>query len=93
VSNSNSFSVSLTGVVFKTGGTITFDAGHSSCTATDGNPIVTLNVPTYDLPVSVAASSSVTFDLSNAVTMNATAGSSCQGATIYIPVTVTAHSS
>lgn len=93
VTNPNTFGVSLTGVVFKTGGTITFDAGHSGCATADGSPVVVLNVPPADLPQAIPASSSVSFDLAKAVTMAAAATSNCQGATIDIPITITVQSS
>jgi hypothetical protein len=93
VTNPNNFSVSLTTVVFKAAGTITFDNAHLGCTTTDTTPVVTLSVPANDLPQTIPAAQSATFDLVNAVTMAGTATSNCQGATISIPVTITVHTS
>jgi hypothetical protein len=93
VVNPNNFAVSLTAVVLQSGGAITFDSGHSGCTTTNSNPLVTLNVPSGDLPINIPvpipANSAQSIDLANAVTMDVSATSNCQGATIYIPVTIT----
>jgi len=93
VTNPNGFPVSLVGVTLKTGGTITPDAGHSGCMTTDALPVVTLNVPPGDLPVSVAAHAMVPIDLANAASMDVNATSNCQGATFTVPITITAQSS
>jgi hypothetical protein len=93
VTNSNNFAVSVAGVALKGGGSITPDAGHSGCTTTDSNPVVTLNVPSGDLPVSIPANSTVPIDLANAASMDRAATNNCQGATFNIPVTITVHSS
>lgn len=92
VHNPNSQSVSITAVAFNSGGSITFDASHSGCATTPtGNPVVSLSVPAGDLPLTVSAGATTSFDLSGAVTMNSTVNNSCQGATIFVPVTITAH--
>jgi hypothetical protein len=93
VTNNNSFPVSLVGVAFKTGGTIAFDGSHTGCSTTDSSPVVTLNVPGGDLPISIAAGQTLPVDLASAVTMDVAATNNCQGATIYVPVTITVHSS
>jgi hypothetical protein len=93
VHNPNRFAVSVTSVVYEPGATIGFDAGHGGCTTGDSQPVVGLSVPGSDLPVAVPASSSATFHLANAVTMEPTATSNCQGATISIPVVLTVRSS
>jgi hypothetical protein len=92
VSNPNSYPVSLVSVVPKSGGTITFDAGHASCSTTDANPVVTLSVPGADLPVSIPANTTAPIDLAGAVSMDVAATNSCQGATISIPITITVNS-
>ena len=93
VTNPNSFPVSLVGVTLKTGGTITPDSGHSGCMSTDALPVVTLNVPPGDLPVSIAAHTTMPIDLADAASMDLNATSNCQGATFTIPITITAQSS
>ncbi len=93
VTNPNSFPVSLVGAALETGGAITPDKGHSGCTTTDGNPAVTLTVPSGDLPVSIPANTTVPINLANAATMDSSATSNCQGATFDIPLSITAHSS
>jgi hypothetical protein len=92
VNNPNHFAVSVAAVSYNSAGSITFDAAHSACTTTDASPIVSFSVPAGDLPLTVAASSSASFDLANSVTMAMKATSNCQGATIFIPVTITANS-
>ena len=92
VHNPNTFTVSVTSVIYNTGGSITFDGGHPSCTTSNSNPVAMLSVPGADLPLSVPALSTTSYDLAGAVTMDATATSACQGATIFIPVTLTAKS-
>jgi hypothetical protein len=93
VTNPNNFAVSLVGVGLQSGGSITPDAGHSGCATTDSNRVVTLNVPSGDLPVSIPANSTVPIDLANAASMDLAATNDCQGATFKVPVTITVHSS
>ena len=93
VTNPNSFPVSLVGVAPKNGGTITPDASHSGCTTTDSLPVVTLNIPPGDLPVSIAKNATVALDLANAAAMDVAATSNCQGATFNVPITITVQSS
>jgi hypothetical protein len=93
VTNPNNFPVSLVEVGLEADSAITPDEGHSGCATTDGNPVVTLNVPSGDLPVSIGADTTVQVDLAHAATMDATATSNCQGATFDIPLTITARSS
>jgi hypothetical protein len=93
VTNPNNFSVSLVAVALETDGTITPDTGHSGCTTTDGNPVVTLNVPSDDLPVAIPANTTQPINLASAASMDATATSNCQGATFDIPLAITARSS
>jgi hypothetical protein len=91
VTNPNNFAVSLVSV--SGNGTITPDNGHSGCTTTDSNPVVTLSVPSGDLPKSIAANATVSVDLANAASMDIAATNNCQGATFSIPITITVHSS
>ncbi len=91
VTNPNNFTVSLVGVALS--GTITSDNNHSGCTTTDSNPVVTLSVPSGDLPVSIAANSTKPVDLANAASMDIAATNNCQGATFNIPITITVRSS
>ncbi len=91
--NPNKFPVSLIGIALESGATITPDAAHSACTTTDSLPVITLNVPSGDLPVSIAPKATVTIDLANAATMDLAATSNCQGATFTIPLTLTVRSS
>jgi hypothetical protein len=93
VTNPNNFPVSLVGVALETDGTITPDEGHSGCATTDGNPVVTLNLPSGDLPVAIPAKTTQDIDLASAASMDAAATSNCQGATFDIPLTITVHSS
>ncbi|MGO9581815.1 MAG: Ig-like domain repeat protein [Acidimicrobiales bacterium] len=93
VTNPNNFPVSLVSVGLETDGTITPNAGHSGCATTDGNPVVTLNVPSGDLPVAIPANTTQPIDLASAASMDAAATSNCQGATFDIPLTITVHSS
>jgi hypothetical protein len=92
VTNPNSYPVSLVSVVSESGGTISFDGAHASCSTTDANPVVTLSVPGADLPVSIPANSTTPIDLAASVSMDAAATNSCQGATISIPITITVNS-
>jgi hypothetical protein len=93
ITNPNDFPVSLVGVVLETTEAIIPDESHSGCTTTDGNPVVTLDVPAGDLPVSIAPNSTVPVDLASAASMDPTATSNCQGASFDIPLTITVHSS
>jgi hypothetical protein len=93
VTNPNNFPVSLVGAALETGSAITPDANHSLCTTTDGNPAVTLNVPSSDLPVSIPANTTMPINLASAATMDLNATSNCQGAIFDIPLAITAHSS
>jgi hypothetical protein len=92
VTNPNDFPVSLVGVSMKAGGAITPDGGHAGCTTTDSNPVVTLNVPANDLPVSLPASSTTPVDLAGAASMDVAATSNCQGASFTVPVVISVHS-
>ena len=92
VTNPNSFPVSLAGVTLKAGGTITPDGGHAGCTTTDSNPVVTLNVPSHDLPVAIPANSTTPVDLAGAASMDLAATSNCQGASFTVPVVISVQS-
>ncbi len=92
VTNPNSFPVSLATVTLKSGGTITPDSGHASCTTTDSKPVVTLSVPTADLPVPIPANSTTPVDLAGAATMDIAATSNCQGASFTVPVVISVQS-
>ena len=91
VSNPNDYPVSLIGVALSSGGTISFDDGHAGCGTTDGEPVVTVNVPAGDLPVAIPANATVPVDLAAAVSMDPAAASSCQSAAINVPITITVH--
>jgi hypothetical protein len=93
VTNPNNFPVSLVGAALETGSAITPNANHSGCTTTDGNPVVTLNVPSGDLPVAIPANTTMPINLASAATMDLNATSNCQGAIFDIPLAITAHSS
>jgi hypothetical protein len=93
ITNPNNFPVSLVGAALETGSAITPNANHSLCTTTDGNPVVTLNVPSGDLPVAIPANTTQPINLASAASMDAAATSNCQGATFNIPLAITAHSS
>lgn len=93
VTNPNPVAVSLVGVALQTGGSITPDAGHAGCATTDSNPVVTLTVPSGDLPVQIAAGATVAVDLATAAHMDVAATQSCQGASFTVPVTLTVHNS
>ena len=88
VTNPNLSAVSLIGVVLTAGGSVTTN-GDPGCTATNGSPVVVLNVPAVDLPRTIPAHTTTTVDLAEAAVMNTTAANSCQGATFTIPLTVT----
>jgi predicted ribosomally synthesized peptide with SipW-like signal peptide len=85
VNNQNSFAVTLVSVT-GTGGTITADSGHTSCTTTG----VTFTNQT-SLNTSIAASTTATIDLPGAASMSTASSAGCQGATFSIPVTITVH--
>jgi hypothetical protein len=93
VTNPNNFPVSLVAAGLEAGSAITPDANHSGCTTTDSLPVVTVNVPSGDLPVSIPANTTMPIDLASAATMDLTATSNCQGAIFDIPLAITAHSS
>jgi hypothetical protein len=83
VTNPNAFAVTLVSVA-GTGGTITADSGHSTCTTTG----VTFTSQT-GLSTAIAAGTTVTVDLPAAVAMSTASSAGCQGATFSIPVTIT----
>jgi hypothetical protein len=92
VTNPNNFPVSLAGVTLKAGGTVRPDSGHASCTTTDSNPVVTLNVPSHDLPVTIPANSTTPVDLAGAASMDVAATNSCQGASFMVPIVISVQS-
>jgi len=93
VTNPNNFPVSLVGAALEAYSTITSDESHFGCATTDGNPAVTLNVPSGDLPVSIPANTTMPINLASAASMDLSATSNCQGAIFDIPLSITAHSS
>ena len=93
VTNPNNFTVSIVGVSLQIGGVITPDASHSGSATSHSNPVVTLTVPSTDLPVSIPKDSTMSVDLTNAASMDIAATNNCQGATFNIPITITVHSS
>ena len=85
VDNPNAYAVTLVSVVGN--GTITPDAGHSSCTTTG----VTFTDQT-NLHVSIPGNqSSFEVDLSGAASMSPASSNGCQGATFSVPVAITVH--
>lgn len=93
VTDPDAGAVSLVGVALETGESITPDAGHAGCGTTDGDPVVTLSVPSGDLPLSIAGGATVTVDLPGAAHMDVAATQDCQGASFSIPLTLTVHTS
>lgn len=89
VTNPNGTAVSMVGVALN--GAVTPDASHPGCSTTDANPVVTLDVPSGDLPVSLPARSTTTVTLAGAASMDVDATSNCQGAAFSFPLTVTVH--
>jgi hypothetical protein len=87
VTNPNNSAMMLVGVALN--GSVAPDSSHSGCSTTDGNPVVTLNVPSSDLPVSLPAHSTKMIDLTGAAAMDSAATSNCQGATFSFPLTIT----
>jgi hypothetical protein len=65
------------------------DAAHAGCSTTDGNPVITVHVPSQDLPVSIAGGATQSIDLADGAAMDPAATTSCQGATFTVPITVT----
>ena len=88
VTNPNHSPVSLIGVGLTSDGTIT-TGNNPGCTTTDSQPLVVLNVPSVDLPLSIPANTTTTIHLANAAEMDVTATTNCQGATFSIPLTIT----
>lgn len=87
VTNPNPFAVRITAVTKQAAGTITSDKG-AACNASTG---VTFNNQT-GLTLDLAANTTSTFSLANAVSMSNASDNSCQGAVFTIPVDVTAAS-
>jgi hypothetical protein len=83
VTNPNPFPVRITQVAQTTGGSITSDKG-AACNASTGVSFSTRTGLTLDL----AANSTDTFTLANAVSMSNASDNSCQGAVFSIPVDV-----
>ena len=87
IANSNPYPVTVTALAAN--GAITSDKG-AACTASTG---VTYTPPASPSLVVPALSAGTQFTLTNAVTMDNTSDTTCQGAIFTIPVTVTAASS
>jgi hypothetical protein len=87
VTNPNSFPVRITAVSKQAAGTITSDKG-AACNASTGVTFTNQSGLTLDL----AANTTSTFTLANAVSMSNASDNSCQGAAFTIPVDVTAAS-
>lgn len=87
VTNPNPFAVRITAVTKQVAGTITSDKG-AACNASTG---VTFNNQT-GLTLDLAANTTSTFSLANAVSMSNASDNTCQGAVFSIPVDVTAAS-
>ena len=87
VTNPNSFPVRITAVSKQAAGAITSDKG-AACNASTGVTFTNQSGLTLDL----AANTTSTFTLANAVSMSNASDNSCQGAAFTIPVDVTAAS-
>ena len=87
VTNPNSFPVRITTVAKQAAGSITSDKG-AACNASTG---VTFTDQT-GLTLNLAANTTSTFTLNNAVSMSNASDNTCQGAVFTIPVDVTAIS-
>ena len=88
VTNPNPFPVRITAVTKQAAATITSDKG-AACNASTGVTFTNQSGLTLDL----AASTTSTFTLTNAVSMSNASDNSCQGAVFTVPVDVTAASS
>jgi hypothetical protein len=89
VTNPNDAPITLIEVAMN--GTASPDPSHSECTTTDGQPVVTLDVPSGDLPLSIPADSTKTVELVGAAAMDVAATNNCQGASFSLPLTFTAQ--
>jgi hypothetical protein len=89
VTNPNNSPITLIGVAMN--GTASPDPANSGCTTTDGQPVVTLNIPPGELPLSIPADSTKTFELAGAAAMDVAATNNCQGASFSLPLTFTAQ--
>jgi len=85
VNNPNTAAVTLVSV---TGGpgSITADGGHPGCTTTG---VTFTNQPS--LSVAIAGSGTTLVHLAGAASMGAASSDGCQGATFFIPVSITVH--
>jgi hypothetical protein len=92
VTNPNNYPVSLFSVTLKSGGAITPDSGHASCSTTDSNPVVTVNVPSQDLPTTIATNTTTQVDLAGAASMDVAATTTCQGASFSVPIVISVQS-
>ena len=88
VSNPNSYPVRITSVTLNgTNAAITADSGHPGCVTTGVSFTDQLNQT-----IDVAANSTTTAVLNNAVSMSNASDNGCQGATFSIPVSLTGAS-
>jgi hypothetical protein len=85
VNNPNAYAVTLVSVALKAGGSITHDAGHSTCTTT-GVAFTNQSGLSTTIP---ANATNFQVHLFGTVSMGATSSNGCQGATFSIPVTIT----
>lgn len=81
IDNTNTYAVTLVSVTGN--GTITPDAGHSSC-ATTGVSFTNQTGLSTNLP----GNHTTVVHLSGAASMNTSSSNGCQGATFFIPVTI-----
>jgi hypothetical protein len=84
VKNPNSYPVTLVSAALKSGGTITPDSNHSSCTTTG----VTFSNWSGSVPITAINAATQTIDLHGTSSMSASSASGCQGATFSIPITI-----
>jgi hypothetical protein len=87
ISNPNPYPVDVTG-----DGTITADAGHSTCGSDAGHPTGVTFTDQTGQTISVAANDSTQTTLTNAAHMSNASDDSCQGATFTIPVSLSGQS-
>jgi hypothetical protein len=90
ISNPNPYPVEVTDVTGD--GTITADAGHSTCGSDAGHPTGVTFTDQTGQTISVAANDSTQTTLTNAAHMSNASDDSCQGATFTIPVSLSGQS-
>jgi hypothetical protein len=90
ISNPNPYPIEVTDVTGS--GTITADAGHSTCGSDAGHPTGVTFTDQTGQTISIAANDSTQTTLTNAAHMSNASDDSCQGATFTIPVSLSGQS-